>query len=238
MGGADRVEGPVPERAAVPRLTSRASDPQDPLERGLSRVLRRNPTAGEIAKFRHYLSLLLRWDRVHRLTGYRRPGEIVEKLFLDSLLFLRLLPPGPLRLLDLGAGAGVPGIPLKIAAPDLALTLVEARRNRANFLALVVRELELKEVSVLWGRAERVLSEKPELGEAFDVVLTRAAGPLPTVIPLALGFLRPEGIFIASGPPANKPAPKPPDGVSAHWKQVPSPLASAPRQFLVVRKGN
>lgn len=223
----------------MPRLSSQGTGPERLIEHGLSRVLRRNPTAAEVEKFCRYLSLLLQWDRAHRLTGYRGSGEIIEKLFLDSLLFLRLLPAGPVRVLDIGAGSGVPGIPLKIAAPDLALTLVEAKRNRVNFLAFVIRELKLEGVSVLWGRAERVLTERAELRGAFDVVVTRAAGPLDAILPLALRFLRNGGVFIASGPPAHKRAPAISGGISGHWEAVQSPLTSGPRRlFLVVQKEN
>mgnify|MGYP001574171878 CR=1 FL=1 len=91
---------------------------------------------------------------------------------------------------------------MKIVEPGIRLTLVEVRRRRLSFLSAVVRELGLKGVSVLSGRAEALLKAQRELGGAFDVVVTRAMGPLRSVLPLAMAFVRPGGRFIASGPPA------------------------------------
>src|SRR5207244_13588960 len=88
-----------------------------------------------------YLDLLLKWQKSQRLVGSTEPGWIVENLLLDSLLFLPVLP-FPLRtLLDLGSGAGLPGIPLKIVLNEVHLVLVAARRQCVSFVASVIREL-------------------------------------------------------------------------------------------------
>ena len=127
--------------------------PASLLAEGLFSVLQRVPAPGEVAKFQRYLQLFLQWNSVHRLTAYRRPEEIVRKLLLDSLLFLKVLPPQAIKLLDFGSGAGIPGIPLKIVSPQIVLTLVEAQRRRSSFLAAVLRELELDDVRLIHGRA-------------------------------------------------------------------------------------
>lgn len=225
----------MPQEVSLP---PDGSDLSTLFAQGFSDILQRAPTAEEITKFKRYLDLLLRWNRVYHLTAYRRPEEIAHKLLFDSLLFLKVLPPMALKLLDFGSGAGIPGIPLKIASSPIALTLVETRRNRNSFLAMVVRELGLREVTLLRGRAERVLLGTPELQGAFDAVLVRAVGPLLSVIPVALRFLRSGGVFIASGPPIQSQTPPLPRGIPALWKLVPSPLDSHPRRFLVVQKAD
>lgn len=184
--------------------------------------------------FSRYLCLLLRWNRTHSLTAYRDRGVILEKLFLDSLLFLRFLPPHIHRVLDLGSGAGIPGIPLKIVQPQYSLTLIEARRRRTSFLATVVRELGLEDVRVLTGRAEALIKQFPGLGGEFDAVLTRAAGSLDIIAPLALRFLKPGGRFLASGPPLWKFVGLPVSPAS--WHIVTSPTSGSKRRLLLLEK--
>ena len=214
----------------------RRVDPAALLAEGLSRVLQRTPSTEEITKFQRYLQLFLQWNKVHRLTAYRRPEEIVCRLLLDSLLFLKILPPKALKLLDFGSGAGIPGIPLKIVAPQFDLTLVEARRRRSSFLATALRELDLGNVRLIRGRAEHLLSEMPELRETFDAVVLRAVGPLEAILPTALSFLKPGKVCIASGPPAGKTIRVVFEGALAHWQRLTSPFSKSPRQFLVVQK--
>ena len=155
-------------------------------------------TDREADQFYKYLELLAEWQRVHRLVGSIDPLWIAENLFLDSLLFLKTLPRGVHDLLDVGAGAGFPGVPLKIMAPELRVTLVEARNRRASFLSTAVRELGLSEVAVLNARAEDLV-DRP--GFRFDAVVTRCAASVNAVLPLAVKFLKDGGVAVASGPP-------------------------------------
>ncbi|MFQ5828212.1 MAG: 16S rRNA (guanine(527)-N(7))-methyltransferase RsmG [Candidatus Methylomirabilia bacterium] len=204
------------------------------LTSGFRALVRRLPSRDELAAFSRYLDLLLKWNRVYSLTTYRKPGEIVRSLFLDSLLFLPLLPAEANRLVDLGAGIGIPGIPVKIAQPERELTLIEARRRRAGFLSAAVRELGLGRTSVLHGRAEQLLEERQDLGGRFDAVLSRAAGRPARIVPLAMKFLRKGGIVVLSGPPVGTrvglPVPR------CETKVLSSPAAGRPRQFFVVEK--
>jgi len=213
-----------------------AWDFSEALSRGFAQLLRRPPSPEELRAFSRYLSVLIQWNRAHQLTGYRTPPEITEKLFLDSLLFLRWIERPARRLLDLGAGAGIPGIPIKIVEPGIQVTLLEARRRRISFLATVVRELELKGVEIRHGRAEDLLASEPTLGGAFDVVVARAVGPLDLILPLGLAFLAPGGRFIGSGPPAGKPLPSLPQSVSHHWESIPTLGNAVSRRFLIAEK--
>jgi len=113
------------------------------------------------------------------------------------------------RVVDIGAGAGIPGIPLRIVDPDLSLTLVEARRKPVSFLHALVRELDLKDVGVHHGRAEDLVVELPELLGKYDIVLTRSVGLTRGFIGSAMRYLRQGGQILASGPPPGSPLPQP-----------------------------
>jgi 16S rRNA (guanine527-N7)-methyltransferase len=116
------------------------------LERG-ARVLGLDLAPDQIDRFLTYLDLLLKWNRKMNLTALRSPREIIIHHFLDSLLLLPYLPETG-NLLDLGSGAGFPGIPLKIARPGLTIDLVEATAKKASFLKEVIRCLGLSEIAV------------------------------------------------------------------------------------------
>jgi 16S rRNA (guanine527-N7)-methyltransferase len=152
-------------------------------------------------RFQTYLDLFLRWNRTHRMTALTSAAAIVRDLFIDSLLFLALLPPRPLALLDIGAGAGIPGLPLGLADSGIALTLVEARRKRVSFLLAAQRDLDLRDVAVKEGRAEVLLEQEPDLAGAFDVVVARSVGPAEALLPLARRYLKVGGLFLVTGPP-------------------------------------
>src|SRR5262249_53556372 len=123
----------------VTTRTPRSRDPLDDLGRAILSLLGRPWSDQERGRFTQYLQLIMTWNRVQRLTGHRSPPEIVRDLFQDSLLFLTKLPPGAIAVVDIGAGAGIPGVPLKIVRPELSLHLIEAKRKRVSFLATVKR---------------------------------------------------------------------------------------------------
>lgn len=174
--------------------------------------------------FRNYRELLQKWGSVSRLVGSTDPAWIVEYLLLDSLLFLRVLPPGVRSLLDFGAGAGIPGIPIKIMRPQIELSLLESRRRRASFLTTAVRELRLSGARVIQARGEDIVDE---LGKSFDAVVMRCAGHLPAMLPLAAQFAAPGGIVIAAGPP------RPFALTVGRWLQVPGVREGTTRRFAV-----
>ena len=152
-------------------------------------------------RFQQYLDIFLRWNRTYRMTALDSAGAIVRDLFIDSLLFLPLLPHRPITLVDIGAGAGIPGLPLRLADPAIAVTLVEARRKRVSFLLAVRRQLDLEDVAVREGRAEVLVEQEADLVGGFDVVVARSVGPATALLPLARKYLKPGGLFVASGPP-------------------------------------
>jgi len=142
-----------------------------------------------------YLAELERWNATARLTSYRSAQGRVLHLILESLLLLPLLPPDPSPMLDIGSGAGVPGLILKLARPPLLVTLIEANRRRANFLRHLVRTLSLSGVTVLQARAE-LLAEEPGLVGSFRVVTLRAVARVDRALALARPFIAPEGRII------------------------------------------
>ena len=189
-------------------MSRRSADPLDELIAAIQALVGRPATPGARRQFQQYLDLFLRWNRIHRMTGLDSAKGVIHDLFIDSLLFLALLPPRPLSLLDIGAGAGIPGLPLRLADPGIAVTLLEARRKRVSFLLAVKRELKLDNVAVKEGRAEVLLEQEPDLAGGFDVVVVRSVGPATELLPLARQYLKPGGLFVASGPP--NPLPQPP----------------------------
>jgi 16S rRNA (guanine527-N7)-methyltransferase len=153
---------------------------------------------------RLFLGELDAWARVTRLTGYGTEAARVERLLLDSLLWLAALPAAPSPLVDLGTGAGIPGVVLKLARPDLDVWFVEANRRRANFVRQVHRRLGWDPAGVHQARAEDV-GPGPLAGRAAVVTMRAVAGPRAAAR-LARPFLRPEGhLVVPLGPEARAP---------------------------------
>jgi len=140
--------------------------------------------------------MLLSWNEKMNLTAITRPDEIVEKHFLDSLLLLaaKEIPTG-VRWVDVGTGAGFPGIPLKIARPDIRLTLLDSLQKRTTFLTELSRELG-QDNEVIHGRAEE-LAHDSAYREAFDYASARAVAALPLLCEVCLPYLREGGVFCA-----------------------------------------
>jgi 16S rRNA (guanine527-N7)-methyltransferase len=127
-------------------------------------------TAEQSAALAKFVALLLRWNQVYNLTGVRGADEVVDRHLVESFA-LRPLMKGT-RVADVGSGGGLPGVPLAIAEPERAFTLIESRAKRVRFLRHVVAELELKNTVVAHSRAEDLQVERP-----FDTVLARAVAP-------------------------------------------------------------
>ena len=147
---------------------------------------------------RHYTTLA-DWNQRVNLTSIVQPEAVQTLHFLDSLTVANALPAGILqsgRVLDVGAGAGFPGIPLKIAFPGIKLELIEATAKKVDFLYHLVDHLGLDGVEVRLGRAED-LANNPKLRESFDVVLARGLAKMAALAELTLSFLRPGGLLVA-----------------------------------------
>ncbi|MCU0640848.1 MAG: 16S rRNA (guanine(527)-N(7))-methyltransferase RsmG [Candidatus Margulisbacteria bacterium] len=143
-----------------------------------------------------YLNELLEWNQKFNLTAITDPAEIRVRHFQDSLSVLEALELKDQQVVDIGPGAGFPGIPLKIVRPGIKLTLVEATRKKVDFLNHLIKALELTDVAAVWGRAETVQKEKRYAGR-FDVALARAVAKLPVLLEYSLPFLKPGGLFVA-----------------------------------------
>jgi 16S rRNA (guanine527-N7)-methyltransferase len=119
-----------------------------------------------------------------------------RSLIDDSLVLLDFLPPGPLRVVDVGSGGGLPGLPLKIARPELRLTMVEANRKKAAFLVQAAARLGLEGVEVVAERAE-IAGHDPRYREMFDFALARALASMPVLAELCLPLVRVGGRLLA-----------------------------------------
>ena len=142
-----------------------------------------------------YARLLMEWNEKMNLTAITEPGAMVVKHFVDSLAAAPLLPAGPLRLIDVGTGAGFPGVPLALYRRDIQLTLLDSLNKRLVFLEALCRELDLP-VKLVHARAEEG-GRRPELRERYDVASARAVAALPTLCEYCLPFVRPGGLFLA-----------------------------------------
>jgi len=156
-------------------------------------------TRQQYEQFQVYYQELIDWNRRMNLTAITDYDEVQVKHFLDSLtVVLALKKPlhKGMRLIDVGTGAGIPGIPLKILLPEIELVLLDATKKKANFLEHITQRLKLKGVEIVVGRAEEI-AHRPEYRQRFDVVLSRAVAELSALVELTLPFCAVGGRFIA-----------------------------------------
>lgn len=157
----------------------------------------------QVRRLHGYLELLVERRGRANVTGIRDPAQAERLLLLESIAAAAVAPllaassgRDSLRLLDVGAGGGIPGIPLAIAFPRLAVTLLDATRKKIDFAQHAVHALALDNVTAAWGRAEE-LAHAPEHREQYDVVTVRGVGSLATVAELALPFCARGGVLAA-----------------------------------------
>lgn len=156
---------------------------------------------GQLRLFEMYRDELLRWNQYTNLTSITDPSGIETRHFLDSLTILQVFEKDAvrnshMRVLDIGAGAGFPGIPLKLILTDINLVLLEATGKKAAFLRNVVERLGLTRTTVVNDRAE-VLAHVPSHRESYDLVVARAVAPLASLAELCLPFVTVGGMFVA-----------------------------------------
>lgn len=155
----------------------------------------------QLEAFSTYLTLLQEWNQKMDLTALKTDEEIIEKHFYDSLLVATGSFFNDQKLIDIGSGAGLPGIPLKITFPNLKVTLLEPTQKRCLFLQAVIEALKLKDIVVINARAEDIAST---YRETFDVAIARAVAPLNILSELALPLVKTNGFFIAMKGPSSE----------------------------------
>lgn len=151
----------------------------------------------QLDKFETYYRELIDWNEKINLTSITDYEEVQLKHFLDSLTVFAVIRPGErLSVIDIGTGAGLPGIPLKIVSPAIKLTLLEATAKKSRFLEHLVDLLGLGGVEIVTARAETIAHDE-HYREKFDLALARALAPLPALAELALPFCKVGGYCIA-----------------------------------------
>ena len=154
-------------------------------------------TEKQIEQFLTYYEMLIEKNKVMNLTAITEYDEVIEKHFLDSISLCQDYDLSkPVTILDMGTGAGFPGLPLKIAFPEIEITLADSLNKRIKFLDEVIEELGLEKVTTIHGRAEELARNK-EHREKYDLVVSRAVANLSTLGEYCIPFVKIGGNFIS-----------------------------------------
>lgn len=153
-----------------------------------------NPTI--LDRFSNYCERLIKVNKVMNLTAITDPEEIYLRHFADSVSLLGCTDFSGKKVIDVGTGAGFPGLPIKIAEPSVSLTLLDSLRKRVDFLSETCSILGLNDVTCIHARAEEQ-AFKENFRDSFDIALSRAVASLPMLCELCLPYVKPGGLFLA-----------------------------------------
>ena len=147
-------------------------------------------------QFFKFYELLVEWNKVMNLTGITEYEEVNEKHFVDSLSIVKAVDMNQVKsVIDIGTGAGFPGIPLKIAFPHLKVVLLDSLNKRIKFLNTVIEELNLENIETIHGRAED-FAKQAEYREQFDLCVSRAVANLATLSEYCIPYVKRDGLFV------------------------------------------
>ena len=156
-----------------------------------------DPTDEQIEKFIRYYDLIIEWNEKINLTAITEYKDVMIKHFLDSVSIIKAVDMSSVNsLIDIGTGAGFPGIPIKIMFPDIKITLLDSLKKRLNVLDLIIDELNLKDIYTIHGRAEDIARD-PKYREKYDLCVSRAVANLSTLSELCIPFVKPNGKFVS-----------------------------------------
>lgn len=153
----------------------------------------------QIGQFLQYYELLIKWNSFMNLTTITNFSDVIKKHYVDSVSIIKAVPDLAEKvytIIDVGTGAGFPGIPLKIVFPHLKITLLDSLNKRIHFLEEVINILNLKEIETIHGRAED-FARPDKLRESYDLCVSRAVANLSTLSEYCIPFVKKKGYFIA-----------------------------------------
>lgn len=155
-------------------------------------------TEQQFNQFQKYYEILVEWNSFMNLTAITEYSEVLKKHFIDSLSIVKAydLQSKEINIIDIGTGAGFPGLPIKIAFPNVKITLLDSLQKRINFLNEVIEQLHLSDIDTVHGRAEDY-AKPDKLRETYDLCVSRAVANLSTLSEYCLPFVKTDGCFIS-----------------------------------------
>lgn len=197
----------------------------------------------QIDQFYDYMNLLLEWNEKVNLTAITEPEEIILKHFIDSMTIARYIEKDA-KLIDVGTGAGFPGIPLKIIREDIEVTLLDSLNKRIRFLKEVIEQLGLKNMEAIHSRVEELGRDKSKR-ESFDCATSRAVANLSTLAEYLIPLVKPKGICISmKGPNIDEEMQQSKKSVSLLGGKIEKiekfqlPKSDIDRNIIIIRKMN